>query len=267
MLETGNIGKPTLADIVVERIKAAIRTRDLKAGDRIPSHEELSERWGISRTTIREALNKLESLGVLAKHQGRGTYILETRLDQILPAERLGRILTKEGVLELLEARKLLEISIAGLAAERSRDDDLQDLRARLDDISRCLAANDHAGHSSADRRFHLSISRASHNSFLQAMMGNLQQALVTQQKEVLSLSGEGQRRIAEQSLMYHRKIYAAICARSPKRARECMQRHLASVQRFMEESLGSPRRLPAGRTRGRPAGCARPPSSSGSQR
>lgn len=239
MLETKKIRRPSLADIVVERIKAAVRTGDLKTGDRIPSHEELSARWGISRTTIREALNKLESLGVLAKHQGRGTYILETRLDLILPAEKLGRILTIEGVLELLEARKLLEISIAGLAAERRSEEELTQLRASLQEMAQCVRTGDHIRHSLADRRFHLSISKASGNSFLQAMMSNIQEALVTQQEEVLSLSDEGQKRIAKASLMYHSKIYAAIGDREPGKAKEFMRAHLESVEQFLVETFG----------------------------
>jgi GntR family transcriptional repressor for pyruvate dehydrogenase complex len=239
MLESRRIRRPSLADIVVERIKAAIRAGDLKVGDRIPSHEELSDRWGISRTTIREALNKLESLGVLSKHQGRGTFILETRLDQILPAEKLGRILTKDGVLELLEARKLLEISIAGLAAQRRSEEDVVGLGGGLEDMTRCLKANDHVGHSMADRSFHLSISKASRNSFLQAMMSNLQEALVTQQEEILSFSEAGQKRIAEESLSYHNRIYTAIVDRDSDRAMECMRLHLTSVERFLRESLG----------------------------
>lgn len=239
MLEPKRIRRPSLADIVVERIKAAVRRGDLKTGDRIPSHEELSARWGISRTTIREALNKLESLGVLSKHQGRGTYILETRLDQILPAEKLERILTKEGVLELLEARRLLEISIAGLAAERRSELDLADLRACLDEMTQYIRTSDHIRHSLADRQFHISISKASGNSFLQAMMSNIQEALVTQQEEVLSLSDEGQKRIAKASLMYHSKIYAAIADCDPGKAKEFMRAHLESVEQFLVETLG----------------------------
>ncbi|MBE3065130.1 MAG: FadR family transcriptional regulator [Spirochaetes bacterium] len=238
MFESRSIRRPSLTDIVVERIRSSIRNGDLKSGDRLPSHEELSERWGISRTTIREALNKLESLGVLAKHQGRGTYLLDTRLQQMLPAERLSGILTKEGVLELLEARKMLEISIAGLAAERRSEQDLASLGAVLEEMTQCLKANDHVGHSLADNRFHLSISKASQNSFLQAMMRNLQDALVTQQKEVLALSEKAQKKIAQESLLYHKKIHGAIEQQDTDQAKRFMRLHLESVERFMRESL-----------------------------
>ena len=116
------IKKTNLSDIVMKKIKVSIRKGELKPGDRIPSHDELCERWGISRTTVREALNKLESEGILTKYQGRGTYINEITAERMMSATGLSTLLDRSGIIQLLEARKLVEPLIVGLSAERKTE-------------------------------------------------------------------------------------------------------------------------------------------------
>jgi len=132
MFKDDFIKKASLSDIVIEKIKAAIRNGELKPGDRIPSHDILCKRWGISRTTIREALNKLESVGILTKYQGRGTYINDITADKMISGSEFGTLLGRAAVLQLLEARKLVETVIVGLSAERRTMEELEVLQELL---------------------------------------------------------------------------------------------------------------------------------------
>ena len=232
------IRKASLSDIVIEKIKAAIRNGELKAGDRIPSHDELCKRWGISRTTIREALNKLESIGVLTKYQGRGTYINDITPGNMISSADLGTLLDRTGVLHLLEARKLVETVIVGLSAERRTEEELLRLEKLLQDLERANIENNHVRYSEADHEFHLFISKMSRNPFLEFMMRNISDPLAIQQMEVMSLKPEDQMRISQESQGYHREIFNAIKERNPEQAKHSMKLHLESIERFMKDNL-----------------------------
>jgi len=211
------IKRTNLSDIVIQKIKVAIRKGDLKPGDRIPSHDELCERWGISRTTIREALNKLESEGILTKYQGRGTYINKFTASTMMSATGFSTFLDRSGVVQLLEARELGELLLKLEQAEQE---------------------NDHTRYSEADHEFHLLISRMSKNPFLEVMMRNISQALFIQQMEVFSLKKDDQKQISAESQKFHKRIYAAIKEGNSEKAKSSMLLHLKSIERFMKRNL-----------------------------
>jgi GntR family transcriptional repressor for pyruvate dehydrogenase complex len=232
------IKKAKLTDIVVQKIKAAIRNGELKSGDRIPSHDELCERWGISRTTIREALNRLESMGILTKYQGRGTYINDISAEKVITANHLGSILDRTAVLQLLEARKLVEPLIASLSAQRRTQAELLGLQKLLDELEQANQSNNHEHYSRADHEFHLFISKISKNPFLEVMMRNISAPLAVQQMEVISLKPEEQARISAESQALHQRIFDAIRDADSQAAKEGMERHLESIEKFMKKNL-----------------------------
>jgi GntR family transcriptional repressor for pyruvate dehydrogenase complex len=238
MFQDGAIKKANLSDIVIEKIKAAIRNGDLKPGDRIPSHDELCKRWGISRTTIREALNKLESVGILTKYQGRGTYINDITPENMISSADFGTLLDRSGVLQLLEARKLVETAIVGLSAQRRTEAELVALGELLEELEQANRENNHVHYSKADHEFHLYISKISKNQFLEVMMRNISEPLAIQQMEVISLKQDDQVRISEESQQFHRKIFAAIQEGDTEKARQSMELHLESIERFMQKNL-----------------------------
>jgi GntR family transcriptional repressor for pyruvate dehydrogenase complex len=226
------------AEDLIQKVKAAVQKGELKAGDRLPSHDELCERWGISRTTIREALNKLESMGILTKYQGRGTYINELGARDLIPANQLGSFLDKPAVLQLLEARELIEPLIAGLAAERRTEAELERLHELLDSMRQANSANDHEGYSRADHEFHLLISAMSRNQFLEVMMRNISEPLAVQQMEVIALKPGEQARISAESQRLHQGIFEAIREADAQVARHRMQQHLEKTKAFMKDNL-----------------------------
>lgn len=238
MFKEDLIKKTSLSDIVIEKIKAAIRRGELKAGDRIPSHDELCRRWGISRTTIREALNKLESVGILTKYQGRGTFINDIVADSVVSSSELGTLLDRQAVLKLLEARKLIETVIVGLAADRRTQEELDVLQKLLEEMDQANNENDHGHYSEADHEFHLFISKMSKNPFLEVMMRNISKPIAIQQMEVISLKPQDQKRISDNSQRYHRRIFTAIREGDSQEARHSMELHLKSIERFMEKNL-----------------------------
>ncbi len=236
-LEDQIIKKTNLADIVIKRIRTSISNGELKPGDKLPSHDELCKTWGISLTTIREALNKLESMGLLMKKQGKGTFITEIQPNQILPTKELGQLLSKSGVLELLEARRYLETAAAELAAIRRSDEDAIILEEIYHQMEKEISDNEHARFAEQDQRFHLLISKMSKNSFIVLMMKAIQNSLAIQQLEILSIKGYEQKRIAATSQDFHKKIMNAIQDMNPEKAKNNMILHLKSIQEFIEKN------------------------------
>ena len=174
----------------------------------------------------------------MTKYQGRGTYINEITADRMLSVTGLSSLLDRSGVIQLLEARELVEPSIVELSAQRKTDAELEALGELLEKLEQAIQENDHTHYSEADHEFHLFISQMSKNPFLEVMMRNISEALAIQQMEVFSLKKDDTIRISGESQKYHKKIFTAIKEGNPEKAKRSMVLHLKSIERFMKRNL-----------------------------
>src|SRR5215211_4729894 len=122
-----------LRDQVAEMLLEMIFSSDYEAGDRLPPERVLVEELGVSRTVVREALNLLETRGLLRVEHGRGAVVSANGAHAV--HTNLGLLLRMQPSTlgELMEMRKALEVEVAGLAAERATTDDIAAMRAALD--------------------------------------------------------------------------------------------------------------------------------------
>ena len=230
----------SLSSIVEERLKSIIRSGQLKSGDRIPSHNELCKRWGVSLTTLRDALTRLESAGVIEKIQGSGTFVKPVALDKLMTYQEINGILVKEDRFhaQLVEVRATIEPRIAELVAGRRNEDQLHTLQRVLHEFDRCSAQQDHISYVQTDRKFHLTLSEMADNLFLHKIMKELEPSIGTQQLEIMTLSEEEQRGWFTQSQADHRDIVSAIVAQNTAEAGSAMRRHILLVGRFFGVTL-----------------------------
>ena len=105
---------------IVRQIKAMIAEGRLKSGDQLPPERDLAEKFLVSRTSVREALRALESLGLIEIRPGEGTFVREVSVESLIQPLALVMASQREAMSELFEARRLLEPLIAGLAATRA---------------------------------------------------------------------------------------------------------------------------------------------------
>ena len=148
--------RTSLSSQVVQEIERQIRQGAWQLGERIPAEPELASAFGVSRNTIREALQSLIHAGILAARPGDGTYIQRrSRMESALHSELESLELAK-----VLEARLALEISIVELAAANRTDEDLQKLRQALD-------KRNQSDNPLLDADFHMLIAYAAHNPLL----------------------------------------------------------------------------------------------------
>ncbi|KTC28688.1 transcriptional regulator PdhR, partial [Pseudomonas sp. ABAC61] len=159
-----------LSDDIVERLEAMILEGTLTAGERLPAERALAEQFGVSRPSLREAIQKLTAKGLLISRQGGGNYVVQgvgsTFSDPLLHLLENN----PEAQRDLLEFRHTLEASCAYYAAQRATSVDRERLTQAFEALQDCYARADDNSRSeegAADARFHLAIAEASHNAVL----------------------------------------------------------------------------------------------------
>jgi len=218
----------------VEQIKELIEEGKLKSGDRLPTEQELAEQFGTSRPSVREALSALEILGITERRVGKGNFVNfnKDNLSSSDYEQEIGELEQEESPFKLLEARKVLEVEIAGLASQKVSQEDIFDIETVLNKMRE--AVGNIPKMMEIDREFHINIARAAHNNFLFSMMLNMNNLLkerlwINIKEKTWSLPG-----YSEKYLKEHSDIVEAIKSKNEKSARKAMYFHLAGVEEDM---------------------------------
>ncbi|PTM57560.1 FadR/GntR family transcriptional regulator [Desmospora activa] len=223
---------------VLERIKEMIKSGELPPNSKLPSEMELAERFGVSRSPIREALSVLAASGIIESKQGGGSWVKEVQLVNMLEQVTLD-LVDVEQVYDLLEMRNIMETEAAALAALRHDPDEIVALRQALDDFAQTVKNRDLVG-DEADYRFHRIIIQASRNPFLEQTMENVSDLL----KKALTFSLQkniGLQRKREEVYQEHLAIYQAIKVKNPEKARKAMNIHLHNARRKLGDHRVTP--------------------------
>lgn len=215
---------------IVRQIKTMIAEGRLKSGDQLPPERDLAERFVVSRTSVREALRALESLGLVEIRPGEGTFVKEVSVEALIEPLALVMASQREAIAELFEARRLLEPSIAGLAARRTTPEEIQEMERILEEQAKETAA----GRTGLvqDSQFHAAIAAAAHNHAIMRVVHAIMDLLAQSREESLSTPGR-----PERSHQSHRRILDAIRRRDAAAAEEEMREHLTTVEELV---LGS---------------------------
>jgi GntR family transcriptional regulator, transcriptional repressor for pyruvate dehydrogenase complex len=222
-----------LRDRAADQILDMLISGGLNPGERLPPERELCARLKVSRTVVREALNLLEARGLVSIEHGRGAVVSGGNTDAV--RDTLGLILrVRPKVLwELFEMRKILEVEIAGLAAERATEEHVQAMRTRLE---RMLAAIDTPeGYVDADVGFHAVLARAAHNEVLLTMLEPIVDLLRASRR----VSASRRPGSALRALGEHEEILRCVEVGDTEGARREMRAHLANTAKDIEAVLG----------------------------
>src|SRR5256885_15926542 len=164
-----------LADQLVEHLVAAILRGDHAPDSQLPPEDKLAEAFKVSRLTVREAVKALRHKGVLRVEQGRGTFVNQpSRWSPLDPDLLMARASSTEGTqdlaVKLTEARRLVEVGVAGIAAERHTPRDVEELRRALERMRTTSDRDDVDGFTEADLEFHELVMAAAANPFITAL-------------------------------------------------------------------------------------------------
>ncbi|WP_166367068.1 FCD domain-containing protein [Pseudomonas akapageensis] len=228
-----------LSDDIVERLEGMILEGTLKAGERLPAERVLAEQFGVSRPSLREAIQKLVAKGMLVSRQGGGNYVIESLGSTF--SDPLLQLLENnpEVQRDLLEFRHTLEGSCAYYAALRATELDRERLKAAFDALQDCYTRGDEASRAqegAADASFHLAIAEASHNAVLLHTIRGLFDLL--KRNVVTNIGGMYKQRSETRDMLInqHRELYQAIIEGRAQDAREVSSRHILYVQEVLDE-------------------------------
>ncbi len=210
----------TIARLLLQRI----HEQQLIPGDKLPPERELAEQLGVSRTSVREALRALTILNVLEMRPGAGTYITSLEPELLIEPLNLTFQLTDTSILELFTARKVLEVGIAGVAANTITEAEIVLLEECLLQLSQNLDNPELA--LAADLELHNIIGQATRNPILIRMMAGIKELGLASRNRTVRISG-----ILEQSLEDHRMIVSALKARDSGAAQAAMLIHLNRLE------------------------------------
>jgi GntR family transcriptional repressor for pyruvate dehydrogenase complex len=223
-----------LSQAVTHQIEELILRGILRPGERLPAERELSERLGVSRPSLREAIAELQDKGLLTSKAGAGIYVADVLGNAFSPA--LVRLFSShdEAVFDYVSFRRDME----GLAAERAAkfgsDTDLKVIQTIFDRMDIAHKRRDPSDEARLDADFHLSIIEASHNVIMLHMMRSMYELLregVFYNRQMMFK----QRATRDGLLDQHRAINTAIQARDPAAARAAVEYHLS----YVEQTLG----------------------------
>jgi GntR family transcriptional repressor for pyruvate dehydrogenase complex len=222
----------SVTDEAIEKIKGMIVSGELGPGDRLPREADLAVRLGLSRSSLREAVRALSLMRILDVRQGDGTYVTSLEPSLLLDALTFVVDLHQDrSVLDLLEARRLLEAEAAALAAQRIDADQLAELRRLLDAMPACSSVEEFVDN---DLGFHRTIAAASGNPVIAKLLDSLSGPTIRARLwRGITQGGAIDRTIAE-----HAAIYEALENGRPELARSWMAVHLASVEAWLERAL-----------------------------
>lgn len=221
-----------LYEQIVQQIEDSIQEGALKPGDQLPAERELALQFGVSRTAVREAVKTLREKGLVEAYAGRGTFITSGTSSSIrVTLDRMMKTGQAEGTQHLAEVREILEPEIAALAATRSDEESLVEMREAVRIMDN--AKLDPDAFIEADLDFHLALAEAAANPLILSLIDSIVGVLREQRMRIFKVDGG-----PERGQYHHKRILEAIENRDPTGARAAMRAHLRQVR---EDSGNAP--------------------------
>lgn len=214
-------------DAIIE-IKQMIHRGELRPGDRLPPEQELAERLGLSRSSMREAVKALEAMRILDVRRGDGTYV--TSLQPSLLLEAMAFVLEfheSHAVLEVFEVRRTIEAFSAALAAVRATPKEVAAMHEHLASIDLDTPSDTLVEH---DMLFHRMIAAATHNDYLVSLLETIS-SQTARARVWRALTQEG---AVPRTLHEHERILDAIALGDAEVARAAMTVHVSGVERWL---------------------------------
>lgn len=223
-----------VTDEAISKIKEMILSGEIGPGDRLPPEKELSERLGLSRSSMREAVKALEVIRVLDVRRGDGTYV--TSLEPRLLLEALSFVVdlhADASVLELFAVRRILEPAAVALAALSIDAAAIADLRSQIRSVSEATSVEGLVAH---DLEFHGAIVAAAGNSYLASLVDSLSSHTV----RARIWRGLTQEHAIVRTLAEHESIVDALERGDAELAQALTVVHISGVEQWLRDAAAA---------------------------
>jgi len=216
------IKREPMATQVARKLVEYLLSGAIEPGTRMPSERQLAEAFGVGRSAMREAIKALSLIGLVEVRQGDGTYLRKADSALLPEVIEWGLLLGERRTMDLVEARQEIEIVLAGLAARRRTEQDIEDLTRMLGRMEQATAV---ATFVEADVQFHMRLAETAGNLALRDIHASIQALLRTWISRVLAAPGS---RVP--SYLEHVPILEAIVSGDPHAAQLAMEAHMVSA-------------------------------------
>ena len=231
MTNIKSIDKVNIADQVYDQMRELIANSEWELGTKIPSENELSASFKVSRNTIRSAIQKLKGIGVVETRQGQGTFICKSVANSLINTIIPIGLLSDEDVLEIAQFRKTVEMGSVYYAALNRTEEDLFCIKKALNMMEESVSDPEKYGE--ADYLFHLAIAKASKNRYFYRMNITLKDIFL---KHFIKMGNELGSSV---SIDLHKQIYDAIEQKDSEIARLLSERGINLSLKLMKEKMG----------------------------
>jgi GntR family transcriptional repressor for pyruvate dehydrogenase complex len=230
------IRRQTITAQVIDYILELIKKEEVKPGERLPTEKQLTEELGVSRTCVREAIKSLESLHLISVRPKIGAIVLQPSPVALLNAGYLSTSAFMQQADSLIEFRKVLELGLVALAAEKSGEADWAAMRDVLAEQEAALRKDRSTAHADSlfheaigkiNIRFHKAVAAATRNPLAIMVLEAISEPLIEVSRRTNEMPG-----VPEAGLRQHWAIYRAIRENNPEKAREAMRLHLEAAER-----------------------------------
>lgn len=220
----------SLIDSIVEEIKQKIARGELKDGDSLGSQDELARHLEVSRPTLREALKRLELMGLIETKHGRGTFVKTVSPQDFMNPLSSFLVIDQESALELMEARLYIEGAVAALAAKHANTEDISAIKAALDSMKVAADKVNVEAFIDYDIKFHLLVARSTNNRILMKTVDILRDLIHQLVFKVFEIQAGSESETFTHTIMFHEQILSAIEQHDARIARRHMEEHLRDV-------------------------------------
>jgi GntR family transcriptional repressor for pyruvate dehydrogenase complex len=221
--EITQIKRVNMTDKVFQQLRDLILRGKWQQGEKIPSENELADGFGVSRVTVRNALQRLNSLGIIETRLGEGSFVKSSGVENVMSEAMLSGYLNKLDINEVLDYRVIIEPVITGLAVTRATDDEIDELKQIFQEMQEAI--NDIQEFAALDLTFHYKIAEITKNSLVETTF----QAL----KDIMSATMEDtvKKLDTKIGIPYHRGIIAAFEERDAEKASDIMKEHIQATK------------------------------------
>ncbi len=216
---------------VADQIQRLIASGALHPGDRLPPERELAATFGVGRSSLRDAIRTLETMGIVQSHHGAGTVVRELSTDALVVPLSSVLVRKREMVAELLDVRRMIEPALAGRAAKNATRAEI----ARLEEILRRQGEKIRRGEDTMeeDSAFHYTLALAARNSVVLKVLDVLMDLLRESRARSLQVPGR-----VERSYAGHQRILKAVKRRDSAAAEAAVKKHLREIQEILMRKL-----------------------------
>ncbi len=219
----------TLVDDVTAELRRMILEQEIKPGVFLPARKDLAARFGVGLSTIQEAIQALAAVGMLESRPGKGTWVRDDALDMLIHPTTVETRLGELDARQLYDARLVVEVGLAELAAQHATPQDVQAIWSALDAMK--VSVNDDAAFIEADLAFHIAVARAGHNKLLEQFYHLSRKLLEEVIAELIKMPS-----VKENAIRIQGEIAQAIEDHDVERARQATLDHMDIVETLIKK-------------------------------